>query len=337
MRRLFGLAAVAVGLGAATASVSAAAPMHLAVVERWAGPDGGWDFSSFDPVHHRVYVARTNGVTAVDVDSGRMTPLLAGKRTHAAVPINGGSEVLVTDASTGSAVIADAATGAVRASVPTGRKPDAAMVEPATGLAMVFDNAGGGVTLIDPKTGQKAGVIPATGALESPAADGSGKVFVNVEDLNEIEVVDVKTRTVLAHWPLAGCESPSGLAYAPKARLLVSACANKVAKVVSADTGKVLATLAIGGRPDWAAYDARTATVLIPTGEDGVVNLVSVASAKTVKVVGKVPGHVGSRSGALDATSGRLYLPSADFAAVAGGRPAPIAGSFKVLVLGKAH
>ena len=336
MRRLFGVAAAAIGLGAA-ASGWAAAPPALTVVEQWAGPDGGWDFSSFDAAHRRLYVARTNGVTAVDVDSGRMTPLLAGKRTHEAIAINGGAEVLVTDASTGSALIADAMSGAIRTSIPTGKKPDAAMVEPATGLAMVFDNAGGGITLIDPKSGQAVGVIAATGALESPAADGAGKVFINVEDLNEIEVVDVKARTVVAHWPLAGCESPSGLAYAPKARLLVSACANKTAKVVSADTGEGLATLAIGGRPDWAAYDERTATVLIPTGQDGVVNLVSVDSPQTVKVVGKVAGHVGSRSGALDEASGRLYLPSADFTPVPGGRPTQVAGSFKVLVLGGAH
>jgi DNA-binding beta-propeller fold protein YncE len=205
---------------------------RAAVIAQWPGPDGGWDFSSFDPAHRRLYVARDNGVTAVDVTSGRMTGLLDGRRTHAAVPINGGAELLVTDASTGSALIADAMSGAVRVAIPTGKKPDAALVEPSTGLGLVFDNAGGGVALIDLKAGKHVGMIPAAGALESAAADGSGKVFVNVEDLAEIVVVDVKARSVVAHWPLQGCDSPSGLAYVPNARLLVSACANKVANVV---------------------------------------------------------------------------------------------------------
>jgi DNA-binding beta-propeller fold protein YncE len=329
-------AAVTAMVLSAVAQDAAAAPAPAAV-DRWSGPDGGWDFSAFDAAHRRLYVARTDGVTAVAVDTGAVTTLLKGKRTHAAVPVNGGAELLVTDATSGAAVLADATTGAVRATIPTGKKPDAAIVEPATGLALVFDNAGGGVALIDTHAGKLAGKIPAAGALESPAPDGSGRVFINVEDLAEIEVVDVKARTVVAHWRLDGCDSPSGLALAPKARLLVSACANKVAKVVSADSGKVVATLAIGGRPDWAAYDPRTNTVLIPTGEDGVVNVVSVASPTAVKVVAKLPGHVGSRSGALDPESGRLYLPSADFTAGADGRPAATPGTFKVLAVGTSH
>jgi DNA-binding beta-propeller fold protein YncE len=322
---------------ALTPSTVAAAPAPTyAVTGSWAGPDGGWDFSSFDPVRRRLYVARTDGVTAVDVDSGQVTAhLLKASRAHAAIPINGGAELLVTETTSGSALIADAGSGVVRATVPTGKKPDAAMVEPATGLALVFDNAGGGVALIDPKTGKAVGAIATPGGLESPAADGTGRVFVNVEDLAEIVVFDIPGRRVLAHYPLKGCESPSGLAYAPKAKLLVAACANHQALVLAADTGAIVATLPIGGRPDWAGYDAKTGLVLIPTGEDGVVNLVSVASAKTAHVVAKAPGRRGSRSGAIDPATGDLYMPSADFTSPAspGGRPAPVTGSFRILTL----
>lgn len=313
-----------------------AAP-DLAVVDRWAGPDGGWDFSSFDPVHRRFYISRTDGVTAVDVDNGKVTPhLLAASHTHAALPINDGAEILVTEGATGSALIADAMTGQVRATIKTGKKPDAAILEPITGLALVMDNAGGGVTLIDTKAGVAVGNIPAAGALESAAADGSGKVFINIEDLGEIVVVDVPGRKVLAHYKLDGCEEPSGLAYAPDAHALIASCANKVAKVVSADTGAVAATLAIGGRPDATVYDAKLKLAYIPTGADGVVNVVSAASAKDIAVVAKAPGAVGSRSGAIDTANGRIYLPSATFAppAAPGGRPTAVPGTFKVIVLG---
>jgi DNA-binding beta-propeller fold protein YncE len=336
MRSLLGAAIVAAllsSMGAAAATPAA----ELAVVNRWAGPDGGWDFSAFDPVHRRLYVARTNGVTAADVDTGQVTSLLSANRTHAAIPINDGAEVLVTEGASGRALVADARTGAVRAAIPVGKKPDAALVEPATGLALVLDNAGGGMTLIDPRTAKTVGVIATPGGLESAAADGTGRVFANVEDLGEITVFDVKARKVVAHWKLDGCDSPSGLAYAPRAGLLVSACANKVAKVVSAKTGKVVADLPIGGRPDWAGYDARTQTVLIPTGEDGVVNVVDVAAGAKPAVVAKLPGHPGSRSGAIDPQRGDLYLPSADFVVAPGARPAPAPGSFKILVLGPAR
>jgi hypothetical protein len=177
------------------------------------------------------------------------------------------------------------------------------------------------------------GAIATPGGLESPAADGAGRVFVNIEDLAEIVVFDVPGKKVLAHYPLRGCESPSGLAYEPNSKLLVSACANHVAVVTVADTGELIARLPIGGRPDWAGYDAKTGLVLIPTGEDGVVNLISAPSATAASVVGKAPGHLGSRSGAIDPATGALYLPSADYTPNPGGRPAPVPGSFKILTL----
>jgi DNA-binding beta-propeller fold protein YncE len=332
MRSVLSAAVLAAVIG--TAGAAGASPAQsFAVTAQWPGPDGGWDFSAFDTAHQRLYVARTNGVTAVDATSGQATTLLSATRTHSAIPVNGGAEVLVTEGGAGRALLADAKTGRIRTAIPVGKKPDAAMVEPSTGLALVMDNAGGGVTLIDTAKGEKVGAIATPGALESPAADGKGRVFINVENLSEITVIDVKTRAVVAHWKLDGCEEPSGLAYAPKARLLVSACANKVAKVVSADTGKVVATLAIGGRPDWAGFDPKSGTVLIPSGEDGVVQVVSVGAGAKPTIIAKAATHVGSRSGAIDPATGRLYLPSADFQPTPGGRPQPKPGSFKVLVL----
>lgn len=336
MRSLLG-AAIAAALLSSTGVAAAVPSTALSVVDRWAGPDGGWDFSTFDPVHRRLYVARSNGVTVADVDTGRVAALMTSHKTHAAIPVNDGAEVLVTEGKTGRALIVDAQTGAVRAALAVGKKPDDAIVEPTTGLALVLDNAGGGVTLIDPHAAKVVGQIATPGALESAAPDGAGRVFANVEDLGEITVFDVKARKVVAHWKLDGCDSPSGLAYAPKAGLLVAACANKTAKVVSVKTGKVVADLPIGGRPDWAGYDAGLDAVLIPTGEDGVVNIVKVAAGAKPVVAAKLPGHPGSRSGAIDPKTGALYLPSADFVAVPGARPAPAPGSFKILVLGPAR
>jgi DNA-binding beta-propeller fold protein YncE len=320
----------------AIASACFAAPAPLSIVARWSGPDGGWDFSAFDPVHRRLYVSRTDGVTAVDVDTGEVTPhLLAARRTHIALPINNGSELLVTEGASGQALIADALTGQVRATVKTGSKPDSALLEPTTGLVMVMDNAGGGVTLIDPKTAAAVGAVAVDGALESPAADGVGKVFITVEDKAEIVIIDMKTRDVIGRYELSGCTQPSGLAYAPPAGILVAACANNVAEVVSASTGKILKTLVIGGRPDAAHYDARLKRIYIPTGADGVLNEISVADADDVKVVEKVATQIGSRSGAIDPANSRVYIPAATFIApvAPATRPTATPGSFKILVL----
>ena len=317
------VAVLALSAGAASAKLSVSGEV--------AGPDGGWDYVTFDPVHRRLYVARTDGVTALDVDTGTVTArLVEAQRTHAAVPVNGGDELAITSTTAGGVLIADAKTGEVRATVKTGAKPDAAFVEPTSGLLWVMDNAGGGVSLIDVKARARVATIPAAGALESPATDGHGRVWINVEDKGEIVLLDAAFRTVKAHYKLEGCEEPSGLAYSPPDKRLVTVCANGVAKVVQAANGKVVATLPIGPRGDTAVYDARRKVVYVPTGGDGRLTVVSPAKAKAVEVV---TTRTGARTQALDPKTGTLYLPAATFQppAQAGGRPVAAPGSFVIL------
>ena len=327
MRTLSTLTAALVAAALAAAAAAAAAP-HLVVSGEVAGPDGGWDYLSFDPIHRRLYVGRSDGIMALDVDTGKVTPrLVDAQRTHVAAPADHGDDLVVTSTTAGAALIADAATGKVRATIKTGAKPDGAFLEPSSGLVWVLDNAGGGVALIDAKAGTKVATIAVPGALESAAMDGQGKVFINVEDKNEIVVIDVTTRKLLAHYPLAGCDGPNGLAYGEGR--LVAACANGVAKVLQAKDGKDLATLPIGPRSDTALYDPARKLVYVPTAGDGKLTLISPQEAK---VVGVVSTHAGARSQALDPKTGTPYLPAADYApAPAGGRPSPVPGTFRIL------
>ena len=318
------LLAAAVAAGAAQAAP--AAP-NLSVTGQVVGPDGGWDYVSFDPAHRRLYVSRSDGIMAIDVDTDNVTPkLVDAQRTHVAVPA--GDVLVVTSTTAGGAVIADAATGAVKTTIKTGAKPDGAFLEPGSGLVWVLDNAGGGIALIDPKAMTLVATIALPGALESAAMDGKGKVFVNVEDKNEIAVVSVQTRKVVAHYKLAGCEEPNGLAYGEGR--LVASCSNKVAKVIEAKDGKDVATLAIGPRPDTALYDPARKLVYIPTAADAKLVLISPAQAK---VVGTIATHTGARTQGLDPKTDTLYLPAADYAPPAqpGGRPTAVPGTFRVL------
>lgn len=62
------------------------------------------------------------------------------------------------------------------------------------------------------------------GKPEFPQADGQGSVFDNIEDKNEIVKLDAARHKVVAVWPLAGCESPSGMAIDRDKHLLFSVC-----------------------------------------------------------------------------------------------------------------
>ncbi len=303
---------------------------------RFPGPDGGWDFSTIDPVHRRLFVSRSNGVTALDLASGHVTPLLvAGNRTHVALPVNDGADILVTDGGSGGAFIANAQTGAIRTpTIATGAKPDAAFVEPSTGLAWVMDNHDGGVAIIDARAGRLVGRIAVAGALESPVSDGRGRVYITVEDHSEIVVLAVRARTVLAHYPLAGCEEPTGLAYDSRDQRLIAECANGAAKIVSARDGRILASIPIGPRPDGLVVDTRRNLVFAPTAGDAMMTIIDPAR---MVALGAVATRTGARSGAFDPRTGDVYLPSGEFTppTVAGARPTLVPGSFQILEFGR--
>jgi DNA-binding beta-propeller fold protein YncE len=328
--RLLGLGLLAaVGLAAASTH---AAPTY-ALVDRVKIPDGGFDYASYDPVHHRLYVSRTGGVTAMDVDTKAVTTLdPQAQRTHESLILNHGANLLVTDSGTNSAHVLNALTGASLAEIPTGKKPDAAIFDPATGLALVMNGASGDVTLVDPKTWKAVGAITIGGALEFGAADGAGKAFVNVEDQNLIAVIDTKARKVIARYPLAGCKGPSGLAYAADAGVLIAACGNNVGKVINAATGADIATLAIGRFPDAVIYDPVRKLAFIPCAFEGVLEVIAVRGPTDVSIIQTVKTQQGARLGAVDLKSGRIYLPTAKYA-MTDGRPTPTPGTFEILVV----
>jgi DNA-binding beta-propeller fold protein YncE len=327
------LAAAALAAGASAAPPSYSVTGHIKV------DDGGWDYASYDPAHGRVFISRSAGaVTVVDVATKAVNTLTipGSGRMHESLPLNHGALLLVTDGTANVAHLIDPATGASVADVPTGTKPDAAAFDPASGLALVMNGKSGDVTFIDPATHVAVATVAVGGALEFAATDGAGKAFVNIEDQNQIGVIDTKAHTLIGHYALTGCDSPSGLAYAPGAGVLIAACANKVAKVLSAADGHDIATLAIGAGPDAVIYDPVRKLAFIPCGRDGVLEVIAVRGPSDVAVVATVTTQVGARTGTVDPATGAIYLPTAQFqppATPGGGRPTAIPGTFEILVV----
>ena len=310
----------------------AGAPAYK-VIDKIPGPDGGWDYLRVDPAHNQLLVPRGTAVMAVDLATRQVrTGLAPGGRQHIALPLPGGREMLVTNGADNTAVFADAVTGAAVASVATGKGPDAAAIEPKSGLIFVMGHSGGDVTFIDPKSHRAVATVEIGGALEEGAADGSGRAFVNVEDKNEIAVIDVAARKVVARWPLAGCDGPTGLTYDPQDRLLIAACDGATA-LVRADNGKAQ-LVPTGKGADGVAYDPKRRLAFTPAGRDGTLSVIGFDKGQG-RVVATVPTQRGARTIAIDERTGRLYLPTAQYqaAATAGGRPSVVPGTFEVLVV----
>jgi YVTN family beta-propeller protein len=312
---------------------SAAPASRFRVVAQLTAGDGGWDLLSVAPADKQLYVAHGDRVTAFDLRTGAVTDrLVAGQRVHAALAIPGTHEVLSTNGETDNAYLFDGRTGRIRATIPTGTKPDAAAYDPVTRTVWIMNPGSGDITIVDPDTAKVLATVSVGGSLEMAAADGHGLMYVNVEDRNDVAVLDTRARKLVRRLPLDGCDGPTGIAVDPKTKEIVSACGGNAVAIVSAPDGRQIAKLPIGKGADGAAYDPVHDLALIPGGRDG--NLTLLRLGRKPTVVGQVATAVSARTIAVDPSTGRVYLPSATLArAVAGERPNPVPGTFKVLVL----
>ena len=274
-------------------------------------------------------------MTSIDLRTGKATDrIVAGSGVHAALAIPGTHDVISTNGASNDAVLFDGRNGQIRATIPTGKKPDAAAYDPATQTVWVMNPGSGDATVVDPKSAKALATVSIGGSLELAVADGQGRMFVNVEDRNQVVVLDTRRRQVTERFALQGCDGPTGIAYDAASQEIVSACANGVA-VVSSPQGRKVATLPIGRGADGAAFDPQRHVVLIPSGRDG--NLTIVRLSPKPAVAGHIATAASARTIAIDTSTGRAYLPAATFApAVADQRPNAVSGTFRVLAVAPA-
>jgi DNA-binding beta-propeller fold protein YncE len=326
-----------VGASAASPEASGAplpAKLGYHVVDRIPMTDGWWDYTFFEPVHRRIFVARGNGVFKLDVDTGLMdSRLVPGSEGRAVVAVPGGEQMLTTMAGYSSAILFAANDGTVSKMFRLRQAPDAIVWEP-LGQRFWVVGGSGELTLLDPATMKEAGIVDLREELEFAVTDGHGRLFVNAPPSASVIAVDTASRKVIGHWKMAGCEDPSGLAYSAEADVLLSVCANKMLKVLDARTGAEYATVPVGQGADAVIYDAGTRRAFVPSAVDGLLTVLDVRGPHDVLVLEQVPTQIGTRTGAIDPKTGTLYLPTARFGPLNKlGWPEALAGTVQLLVM----
>jgi YVTN family beta-propeller protein len=331
-----------------TAACTSAAPLLAAdtytVADTWSlGGDGGWDYLTIDPVAHLLYITRGNRVMVVDVQTGKLAAEIPGfEGIHGVALDSDGKYGYVSDGRANMVRVFDRGTRQIVASIPVDQGPDSIVFEPVHKYVFSMNGRGKSASVIDTATNKVIATIPLPGRPEAAAADGKGAIFVNIEDKSELARIDAATLKVTATWSLAPCDGPSGFAIDPVHRRAFSVCDGKKMVVTDIDSGKVVATPAIGEGPDAAGFDPGTGLVYSSNGQDGTLTILHQDSPDTYSLVATVPTKRGARTMALDPSTGKVYLVTADF----GPRPAPtpanprpwptiLPGTFAVLVVGK--
>jgi DNA-binding beta-propeller fold protein YncE len=326
----------------AALALAASAPGYHVLTTYKVGGDGGWDYLNADADARRLYISRGTHVMVLDADSGKTVgdiPDTPGVHGIALAPELG--KGFTSNGREGTVSIFDIKTLAPGNKVKVGENPDAILYDPATKRVFTFNGRSQDSTAIDAASGKVLGTIKLDGKPEFAASDGKGEIFVNIEDKSELTAIDPQKLEVKAKWPLAPCTEPSGLSIDRKNRRLFVGCDNKMMAVVDADSGKVLATPAIGDGVDATTFDPETGLAFASCGE-GVLTVVKEESPDKFSVAENVTTQQGARTLALDAKTHSIFVVTAKF----GPPPAPTADnphprrsilpdSFIVLVLGR--
>jgi YVTN family beta-propeller protein len=316
-----------------------AQPYH--VIDQWKlGGEGGWDYLLADSSAHRLYITHGPRVEVIDSLSGKPIGAITGLHgTHGVALDNAGKFGYISDGGGNAVVVFDRSSLATVATISAGTNPDGIVFEPATQTVWAFNGRSKDATVIDAATRKVVATIPLPGKPEFPAVDGNGTVFDNIEDKNEIVRLDAHARKLTAEWP-AGCDSPSGLAFDIAGHRLFPVCDGKKMAAIDSNTGKVLATPAIGDGPDAANYSPAKNLAFASCGE-GVLSVVDAAKSD-YPTIQTLATQRGARTMTYDPATDRLYVVTAEFgprpAATADNprpRPAIVPGSFTVIVIGR--
>ena len=307
------------------------------------GGEGWWDYLKLDAETHRLFISRGTHVIVMDTTSGKQVgeiPDTPGVHGIAFAPEAGRG--FTSNGREGTVSIFDLQTLKPLGKVENvGENPDAIIYDPATKRIFTMNGRSHDSTAIDAATGKIVGKIPLDGKPEFAVSTAAGEVFANIEDKSEMVRLDPKDLKVTATWPLAPCESPSGLAMDVANRRLFVGCDNKMMAVVNADTGKVITTLPIGEGVDANRFDPGTQYAFASCG-DGSLTVIHEDSPDKFSVVQSVATQRGARTMAIDLKTHEVYLVTAKFgpppaptAQQPRPRPSMVPDSFVVLVVGK--
>ena len=317
-------------LAVLAASATPAAAQTFSVARYNIGGDGGTDYVTAETGTGRVFVSRGTHVMVVDGPTGKVlgdipnTPRMHGvgiapKWNHGFTTNGGDSTVTMFDLKTLAPI--------KQIRIPTGGL-DGIMYDDFSDRIILTNHSRpiGTAVALDANTGEILGTAELEdNAPEGAASDGKGRLFVNNEGKNTIQVLDAKSMKVLQSWPIAPCDGPTGIAYDKASNRIFAGC-GKTSVVVDASSGKVVATIANGDGVDALGWDAAQKLIYIPAGRDGTVTVVHQDTPDKYTVVATVPTMRGAKTIAVDPATHVAYLFQPEFGPPPAGAPAPAPG-----------
>lgn len=259
--------------------------------------NGGTDYVYADNDGRRVYVPRGQNTFVFDLDSHKYIGTITNIGGHGVAIDTASHHGISSSRPLG---MFDTETMQRIKGIDVQSSPDGILREPFTGKVLILSHGAPSITLIDPKDGTVTGTIEVGGALEQAQSDGQGKLYVDIENQNQIAVVDMKTSKVIAHYDLGDKgEGPAGLGFDAKNHILFAMCHSRNCVILNADDGKILATLPIGNGTDGGGFNPNTMEAW-SSQSDGTLTIIKEKSPTDFVVEQTVTTKPGARTSSLD-------------------------------------
>jgi DNA-binding beta-propeller fold protein YncE len=313
---MFVLAAAALAVpGSAPAATPGPQVYRLDSVTPLKGAHPAWDYLTFDPARSYLFIGRrAGGVTVFDVRKRRIVGDIqssAGANIAALVPTVGRGYTANDD---GSTTVFDLASLKTLARIKLGEAADAAFFEPATSQVVFTMGDTRQLTFIDAATARVTGhVVLDAGEIEGVAVDGRGFLYVAERDRNRVAKVDARTHALVAEWPVAGCEMPTGMALDAASGRVFVGCKGEhpVLSVLDSNDGRLVAQPEIGRGNDAVRFDLST-RVFTANGVEGNIVIFDQLGPDTYKLFQAVTTRPLARTLTIDPATMKLYTVTAE-------------------------
>jgi DNA-binding beta-propeller fold protein YncE len=296
------------------------------------GGDGGTDYLTVEPGTGRVFISRSTHVMVVDGTTGKVLGDIPDTpRTHGIALAPKWHQGFITNGGDSTVTMFDLQTLATIKKIPVPPGGLDGIMYDASADRIILTNHSrpiGTVVALDAHTGDIVGTAQLeSSSPEGAASDGHGRLFVNNEGTSTIQVIDARTMTATASWPLAPCEGPTGIAYDSSTNRIFSGCSD-TSVVVDAGSGQIVARIPNGRGVDALGWDPVEKLIYIPAGRDSTVTVAHQDGPDHYTVVSTIATMRGAKTITVDPTTHVAYLFQPEYGPPPPGSPPPAPGRF---------
>src|SRR5579871_5912886 len=223
------------------------------------GGDGSWDYVVPDPPAHRVFIARQTRVMVVDEDTGKLLGEVPGiQGAHGTAIAASSGHGFASSGNDQSVVMFDLKTYQPVSRIASEQDTDAIVYDQPSNRVFTLNGDAHSSTVIDAASGTRVGVVPLGGKPEYGASAGTGKLYANLTDTNEIVEIDTLGATVSRRWSTHPCTQPVSMAIDTANHRLFSGCRGGSLLISDYSAGKTVTTVPIGAGVDGAGFDPQS-------------------------------------------------------------------------------